>query len=69
MGWLGCVDQLCGGNAWFMGQLYLSRSVLYGHVDKMTKPDWFERVEWEINENAWSYLVFIRMNPIFPTAP
>ena len=68
-GWAGglisCVAVTLG--SWV--SFYLSRSVLCGHVDKMTKPDWFERVEWEINENAWSYLVFIRMNPIFPTGP
>lgn len=68
-GWTGglisCVAVTIG--SWF--SFYLARSVLRSPMDNMSKPTWFERVEREINENAWSYLVFIRMNPIFPTGP
>ena len=47
----------------------LSRSVLRQRVKSMAKPNWFERMERHINQNDWQYLIFLRMNPIFPTGP
>lgn len=45
----------------------LSRSILRRRVLAMARPAWFERIEREIDANDWRYLVFIRINPIFPT--
>ena len=41
----------------------LSRSVLRQRVASMAKPIWFERIEKDIDQNDWRYLIFIRLNP------
>ena len=62
-GFISCVAVTIG--SWI--SFTLSRSIFYRRVFAMERPAWFARIERDVDANDWRYLVFIRINPMFPT--